>query len=128
MCIDVLSKYAWVVPLKNKTGKLRIDAFETIFAERKLGKLQTDKGTEFINKPFKKYLDDLNVLHFTTENDDIKACIVERFNRSLKNKMWRYFTKNFTHRYLDVLPKLTKSYNDSYHSKTKAKPSSVKNH
>ena len=125
-CIDVLSKYAWVVPLKNKTGKSIVDAFETIFAERKPGKLQTDKGTEFINRPFQKYLNDLNFRHFTTENDDIKACIVERFNRTLKTRLWRYFTKNSTHRYLDVLPKLTKSYNDSYHSKIKAKPSNVK--
>ena len=125
-CIDVLSKYAWVVPLKNKTGKSIIDAFETIFAERKPGKLHTDKGTAFVNRPFKKYLDELNVRHFTTENDDIKACIVERFNRTLKTKMLRYFTKNSTNRYLDVLPQLTKAYNDSYHSTIKAKPSSVK--
>ena len=86
-CIDVLSKYAWVVPLKNKAGKSIIDALETIFAERKPGKLQTDKGTEFINRPFQKYLNELNVRHFTTENDDIKACLVERFNRTLKTKM-----------------------------------------
>ena len=125
-CIDVLSKYAWVVPLKNKTGKSIIDAFETIFAERKPGKLQTDKGAEFLNRQFQKYLDELNVRHFTTENDDIKACIVERFNRTLKTKMWRYFTKDSMNRYLDVLPQLTKAYNDSYHSKIKAKPSSVK--
>ena len=125
-CIDVLSKYAWDVPLKNKTGKSIIDAFETIFAERKLGKLHTDKGTEFINRPFQKYLNELNGRHFTTENDDIKACIVERFNRTLKPKMWRYFTNNSTHGYLDVLPKLAKSYKESYHSKIKANPSDVK--
>ena len=125
-CIDVLSKYAWVVPLKNKTGISIIEAFESIFTDRKITKLQTDKGTEFINKPVQKYLDDLNVRHFTTENGDIKACIVERFNRSLKTRMWRYFTKNSTYRYLDVLPKLTKAYNNSYHRKIKTKPSDVK--
>ena len=125
-CIDVLSKYAWVVPLKNKTGISIIEAFESIFTDRKPTKLQTDKGTEFLNNPFQKYLDDLNVRHFTTENDDIKACIVERFNRTLKTRMWRYFTKNSTYRYLDVLPKLTKAYNNSYHRKIKTKPSDVK--
>ena len=125
-CIDILLKYAWAVPLKNKTGKSIIDAFETIFAERKPGKLETDKGTEFLNRPFQKYLKQVNVRHFTTENDDIKACIVKRFNRTLKTKMWRYLKKNSTHHYLDVLPKLNKSYNVSYHSKIKAKPSSVK--
>ena len=72
-CIDVLSKYAWVVPLKNKTGKSIIETFESIFTDRKRTKLQTDKGTEFLNKPFQNYLDDLNVRHFTTENDDISA-------------------------------------------------------
>ena len=125
-CIDVLSKYACIVPLKNKTGKSIIDAFETIFAERKPGKLQTDKGNAFLNRPFQKYLNELNVRHYTTENDDIKACIVERFNRTLKTIMWRYFTKNSTNRYLDVLPQLTKAYNDWYHIKIKAKSSSVK--
>ena len=92
-CIDVLSKYAWVVPLKNKTGKSIIDAFETFFAERKPGKLQTDKGTEFINIPFQKFFNELNVRHFTTENEDLNACIVERFkgNRhkpDLKLRFW----------------------------------------
>ena len=96
-----------------------------IFAERKHAKLQTDKGTEFVNRPFQKYLNDLNIHHFTTENDDIKACVVERFSRTLKTKIWRYFTKNSTHRYLDVLSRLTKGYNDSYHSKIKANPSYV---
>ena len=124
--MNVLSKYAWVVPLINKIGKSIIDAFETIFAERKPGKLQTDKGTSFLNRPFQKYLKCSNVRHFTTENDDIKACVVERFNRTLETRMWRYFTKNSTHRYLDVLSKLTKAYNDSYHSKIKAKTSNVK--
>ena len=112
--------------MKNKTGKSIIDAFETIFAERKPGKLQTDKSTEFLNRPFQKYLNDLNVRHFTTENDDIKAYIVERFNRTLKIRMWRYFTNNSTHRYVDVLSKLTKAYNDSYHRKIKTKPLDVK--
>ena len=124
-CIDVISKYAWVVPIKNKAGKSIIDAFETIFAERKPAKLQTDKGTKCLNRPFQKYLNDLNIHHFTTGNDDIKACVVERFNRTLKTRMWRYFTKNSTHRYLDVLSRLTKGYNDSHHSKIKANPSDV---
>ena len=95
--IDVVSKYAWTVPLKNKTGPKLIAAFEHIFAQgRKPLKLQTDKGTEFLNKPFQKFLKEEGVEFFTTENEDIKASVVERFNRTIKEKLWRYFTKKKT--------------------------------
>ena len=55
--IDILSKYAWVVPIKNKSGPTLVEAFEEILAKgRKPAKLQTDKGTEFLNKTFQTYL------------------------------------------------------------------------
>ena len=60
-----------------------------------------------------------------TENEDIKASIAERFNRTLKEKLWRYFTKKNTLRYIEVLPQLVQSYNHSYHKSIKRSPAEV---
>ncbi len=87
--------------------------------------LQTDKGTEFLNGTFQKLLKDRQIRHYTTENDDIKASVVERFNRTLKGVMWRYLTRTSTGRYIDVLPQLVSSYNDTYHRSIKMAPSEV---
>ena len=113
-CIDVFSKQAWVVPLKDKTGTRLVKAFTSITDPLPMT-LQTDKGTEFVNRKLQVWLKERNVHFFTTENEDIKASVVERFNRTLKSKLWRYFTKHNTRRYLDVLPHLVNVYNHSPH-------------
>ena len=80
-CIDILSKYAWVVPLKTKTGPELVKAFTKIFQQgRKPDKLQTDAGTEFKNKTFQTFLKQHHVHHFVTYNET-KAQVVERFNK-----------------------------------------------
>lgn len=125
-CIDVFSKYAWVIPLKNKTGEALVAAFRSIFARgRRPLRLQTDKGSEFMNKTFQKFLKEEGVEFFVTENEDIKASIVERFNRTLKEKLWRYFTKKNTLRYVEVLPALARNYNRSYHRSIRMAPEEV---
>ena len=121
-CIDVFSKFAWAVPLKTKTGKELATAFQTILKYgRKPLQLQTDEGTEFLNRHFQSLLRENNIHFFTTHNET-KASIVERFNRTLKTKMWRYFTWKNTLNYLSVLPQLLKSYNSSLHRSIKTKP------
>ena len=124
--IDVLSKFAWVIPLKNKTGQTLIDAFDLIFTEEQTtpDRLQTDKGTEFTNKKFKRYLATKHVHHFVTYNDP-KAQVAERFNRTLKERLWRYFTHAHSYRYVDVLDDLVESYNKSYHSSIGMAPEQV---
>ena len=125
-CIDVLSKYAWVVPLKSKTGASLVVAFESIFQEgRKPEKLQTDAGTEFKNKTFQTFLKKENVHHFVTYNET-KAQVVERFNRTLKQLMWRMFTTNSSYHYLDQLDDLVNgNYNQSVHRSIKMRPADV---
>jgi len=123
--IDCFSKYAWAVPLKSKQSHEIINAFTEIFKFRKCMKLQCDKGTEFINKPVQAFLKSENVHFFTADNPDIKASMVERFNRTLKTKMWKYFTHTKTTKYIDVLEKLLISYNNSYHSSIKMAPVEV---
>ena len=124
--IDVFSKHAWVVPLKNKRGPTLVAAFHQIFAEgRKPLKLQTDKGAEFLNKAFQIFLKEEGADFFVTQNEDIKASIAERFNLQLKEKLWRYFTKKNTVRYVEVVPHLVHAYNHSYHRSIKRTPGKV---
>ena len=81
-CIDIFSKYAWVVPLKTKQGQELVKAFQTILSSgRKPNKLQTDQGTEFLNRVFQKFLRENNIDFFTV-NSGLKASVVERFNRT----------------------------------------------
>ncbi|XP_070550282.1 uncharacterized protein [Ptychodera flava] len=124
-CIDILSKYAWAIPLKDKRGATLVAAFEQILKTgRKPEKLQTDQGKEFVNHLFQKYLKSEDIQFFTTGNET-KASVVERFNRTLKTKMWKYFTRNNTLSYLSVLPQLMQSYNNTWHRSIKRKPASV---
>lgn len=123
-CIDVFSKKAWVRPLKDKTGSTLVSAFETI-PDTLPRRLQTDKGTEFTNRKFQAWLKENGVEFFTTENEDIKASIVERYNRTLKSKLWRYFTKSDSLCYLDVLQNFVSSYNQTPHRSIGMAPSDV---
>ena len=125
-CIDVLSRYAWVVPLKDKTGKTLKEAFQVIFKTgRQPIRLQTDKGTEFTNRIFQKFLNEHDVHFFTTYNEETKANIVERFNRTLKTKMWKYFTYRETLPYVDVLSDMVASYNHTVHRTIGIPPTEV---
>jgi hypothetical protein len=124
VCIDSFSKYAWVVPLINKKGKSVLDALEIILKNRQPIKIQADQGKEFFNKDCEKFLNKLNIKLYYL-NSEMKASIVERFNRTLKEKLWRYFTFKNTHRYLDILDDIVKAYNNSYHNSTKIAPSKV---
>ena len=116
-CIDIFSKYAFVLPLKTKQG-------QELVKPRKPIKLQTDQGTEFKNLVFQKFLRDNNIAFFTV-NSGLKASVVERFNRTLKNKTYKYFTAKNTLTYINVLPQLVSSYNNTYHRSIKMKPSQV---
>ena len=116
LVIDIFSKYGWVIPLKDKKGKTVAEALKNIFEERKPEKLWTDKGTEFYNKDVKKLIE-----IYSTENEE-KSSIVERWIRTMKEKMRKYFTDNNTYTYMDVLPELVEDYNNTVHSSIKMKP------
>jgi hypothetical protein len=92
-CIDVFSKFALVIPIKNKQAKSVLEAFKIIIenSSRKPNNLQSDQGTEFLNKEFKEYLEEIDVGHYYV-NSELKACVVERFSRTIKEKIYRYFT------------------------------------
>jgi hypothetical protein len=114
------------MPLKRKDARSVAEAFDNIFIERKPQKLQTDKGKEFVNSTFQKKLEELGVQFYVSQNEDIKASVAERFNRTLKTKMWKYFTHRNTFKYTDVLQDLMYFYNHSYHRTIGRTPASVK--
>ena len=121
--IDVLSKYAWGVPLKDKRGETVTEALSSIINEsgRKPDNLWVDEGGEFYNKVMKAYLakNDINMYSTYSEN---KSAVVERFNRTLKTNMWRQFTADNTRHWIGMLPELFKKYNESVHSSTRLSP------
>jgi transposase InsO family protein len=124
-CIDVFSKYAWAIPLKNKSAKSVIKSFEQILKSgRKPEKIQSDEGKEFFNKDFQRFLSAHDIKLYKT-NSEMKACIVERFNRTLKEKMYRYFTHNKNFNYVTILEHVVTSYNNTHHRTIKRSPSSV---
>ena len=117
--IDVFSKYGWLIPLKDKMGKSVAWALETIFKERKPEKMWIDKGKEFYNK----YVKDLINL-YSTENEE-KSNVAERWIRTMKEKMWKYFSANSTNVYINVLPDLVREYNNTKHSSIKMSPTNA---
>ena len=114
--IDVFSKYGWLIPLKDKTGQSVASALETIFKERKPEKMWVDKGKEFYNKHVKALIE-----LYSTENEE-KSSVFERWIRTMKEKMWKYFSANATNVYINVLPDLVGKYNNTRHSAIKMTP------
>ncbi len=102
-----------------------VTAFTQLLSNGAPKTLQTDKGTEFWNRSLQKLLKEHSVYHFAKHNEETKASIVERFNRTLKTHMWRYFTKTQSVRYVDVLQAFMRSYNDTYHRSIGMAPSEV---
>ena len=100
-------------------------ALTTLFQNRKPITIQSDTGTEFVNATVQQYLKRQGVDFHTAHNPDIKWAVIERFNRTLKTKMYKFFTKNNTYRYFDVINNLLASYNNSVHSAIAMPPSKV---
>lgn len=123
-CVDTLSKYAFVIPLKNKTGDSIVTAFTKIFKERQPRKLRTDSGKEYLNKKVQQFLKSRGIIFFTS-NNDTKCAVVERFNRTLRAKMWRYFTATKKERYIDVLQRIVDGYNGATHRTTGRAPDTI---
>lgn len=126
--IDCFSKSAWAVPVANKSGPSVSEGFKKILklsAPRKPIRIQTDKGKEFFNKEVSALFKSNDIFHFAS-NSDQKAAIVERFNRTLKTKIWHYFTAKNTNNYVKVLPEILKSYNSSFHRSIGMAPKDVK--
>ena len=106
VAIDVFSKKVWVEPLGRKTGKEVSEALFRVLRGRNYRFVQTDKGREFYNPQVSGVMEKLGAHHFSTENENLKATVVERVNKTLRGKIQRYLTYANTHRYIDALPGL----------------------
>ena len=101
--IDIFSKYAWVVPLKDKKGISIVKAFQSVLKQsnsRKPNKIWVDKGSEFYNFYFKKWLRDNDIVMYSTHNEG-KSVVAERFIRTLKSKNYKYVTSISKNVYID---------------------------
>ena len=111
MVLDLFSKYRCIVPLKDKKGETVAEAFKTIFKEdRKPQYLWTDKGKEYYNENMRELLEKNSITLYSTENEG-KSSVYERWNRTIKTKMWKQFTVQGNTIYLDILPKILSQYN-----------------
>ena len=115
--IDVFSKYSWSIPLKDKKGLTVENAFKQIVKQsgRICKHIWVDKGKEFYNKDMDEWLQGNNINRYSTYGEH-KSAVVERFNRTLKEIMWKRFTAENTRNWIDMLDKLLHEYNNRRHS------------
>lgn len=125
--IDCFSRFAWCVPIKRKTPSEIMRAFDFLFSatSRRPVKIQSDKGKEFDNKAVKKYFTSYDIQYQTTRDPAIKASICERFIRTIKAIIFKYFTHTASTKYIDVIDGLTFIYNNRIHSSIGISPSDV---
>ena len=121
-CIDIFSKYSWVIPLKDRKGINVKNALEKIFKERSPKFLWTDRGTEFYNKQVQDSLNENSIKLYSTNNYEIKSSVVESFNRTFKNMMYKKFTENNNTIFYNIIDDLVNAYNNKYHSTIKMTP------
>ena len=114
------------MPLITKTGKEVAQAFWKLYLNGSPRHLWTDKATEFYNQQLKAVLAANNVMLYSTKNEE-KLSVVERWNRTMKNIMWKYFTANNTQKNIDVLPSMVDKNNSTYHRSLKMTPSDARN-
>ena len=124
--IDIFSKYAWVVPLKDKKGISIVNAFQKILKEsdRRPNKIWVDKGSEFYNNSFKKWLKDNDIEIYSIHNEG-KWVAAERFIKILKNKIYKYITSVSKNVYINKLDDIVNEFNKTYHRTIKKKPIDV---
>ena len=125
--IDIFSKYAWVVPLKDKKSVSIVTAFQSTLKQssRKPNKIWLEKGSEFYNASFKKWLQDNDILMYSTNNEG-KSVVAERFIRTLKSKIYKHMTSISRNVYIDKLDDIVDEYDNKYNTTIKMKPIDVK--
>lgn len=126
MIIDVFSKYAWAVPLADKKGKSVAEAMRGVLEKSKRipTNIQSDLGTDFYNKDFKALTDHYGINHYSSYTH-LKASVVERFNRTIKNWLYKEFSVQGNYQWIDLLPKLILRYNSKVHRSIGMKPKDV---
>lgn len=123
--INCFTKFAIAIPLKNKTGLEVGKALEPILQKHKMKHFQTDQGKEWFNVYVRKLMTKYNINHYFTFSE-LKASIVERLNRTLKERMWKQFTTRGTYEWVSILPHIVRNYNATVHRTIGMKPKDVR--
>lgn len=124
--IDIFSKMAYARPLKTKTGPEVTKAMQSVLFQstRSVKNLHVDRGTEFYNTHMTQLLERHQINRYSTFSPK-KAAIVERFNRTLKKKIYMQFSLNGNYKWVDILPSLMREYNTTRHRTIKMAPNDV---
>ena len=124
--IDLFSKYARVIPIKENKGTSIVNAFKKIISkgQRKPNKIWVDQGSEFYDQSLKDFLKINNIEMYSTFNES-KSVVAERFIRTLKNKIFKHMTTISKTVYIDVLNDIVNKYNNTVHETIKMKPINV---
>ena len=125
--IDIFGKYVWLVTLKDKEGVSIVYAFQKILdkSRRKPNKIWVEKGSEFYNNSFKRWLKDNDIEMYPIHNEG-KSVVAERFTRTLKTKIYKFMTSVSKDVYIDKLDDIVGGYNNTYHRTIKMKHGDVK--
>ena len=121
--LDNFSKFGWTIPLKNKNAQTIKDSFENILtsSKRKPNLIETDRGKEFYNNIFQDFLNK-NDIKLYSRNSSYGAVFAERFNRTIRDLLKKIVFEKGDANWIDVLPTITKQYNNRIHSSTKLSP------
>jgi hypothetical protein len=125
----MLFKFGHIVPLRVKTGTGVASAFRSILAKyprRRPMWVRTDRGREFLNRSFQDMLKNEGIQFQVCRDPNVKCSVVERSRRTIRDKLCKYMTYKNSYRYIDVLPKFVKGYNDTIHSTRGMAPSKVR--
>ena len=128
--IDNFSKFGWTIPLKNKNAQTKNDSFENIliYSKRKPKLIESDRGKEFYNNMFQDFLNKNDIKQYS-RNSSYGAVFAEKFNRTIRDLLKRPVFERGDGKWVDILPAITKQYNNTVHSSTKLNPkdASLKN-
>lgn len=114
--IDIYSRFGFIKPMKRKSGLETTQNFEEILeaADKTPKHLQTDEDRAYLGKNFQKLLRQYNIKHFFTKSE-LKASLVERFNKTIVTKIYKLMTLRHSFRYIDQLKNIVYAYNYSFH-------------
>jgi len=124
--IDCFSKYGWLLSITHKKTEKVLDVLRLFLKENTPKALQSKNGGEFTNAKLKELLDDPHIKHTTSlPYKPSSNGQVERFNWTIKGMIMQYMVASNLRRYLDILPKIVKNYNNTYHTTIKSTPAVV---
>ena len=126
VCVDVFSRLAFVVPMKNKETLTIIEAIEEVFDITEPHIINCDNGSEFISHDFKKFVKERGItINYVSVHDHHKLGLVDRMVRNLRERINKYLVMHNTTKYIDVLPNIVYNYKHSFHSQIKKAPIEV---